>query len=799
LNSANKKGEKVMKTIRMLVILFIAFTPFTLPEIAFSEEARGIEEIVVTSRRREESVQDVPLSVTAFGTEQIDRLKPTTLRDFEGMAPNLYMTKSAAGPSVAGIFIRGIGYGGIEKTNSPQVGMIVDGLQMGSSTGALIDAFDIESLEINRGPQGVLFGKNTLGGNIVVNRVKPQFNEFGVKLQANVGNYSSTGFKGRVNIPLVDNQFALKIGFVERERDGFYDNDFLGGTAANIDYSQQMLALRWAPSENVDVILTYDRIRDDSDTNAQDPRFDGDNPFQTLADKDQPTFYEVDQIGLRVDWDIGDRFTLNSITGFHDSRDKVNQDFDSGAIDGGASPFAQLHTQRDQDFEVFTQELRVSGDLTDSVSVMAGIYYYNSDHKHTQHTNNVIQVPFGLPPGVPCAAAIPILRDNPNPAIGNGLCQFPNSRSLQLAAEEVTSWSYFGSVTWRPTNELEFTLGARYIDEEKDDFNSYFDFGNAAFDDRTVAGYNEFDFSAFSMTPGVTYAINNSWDDVIITASASWAFTDHNRAYVNYSEGFRSGGFSIRSAREPSEAAYQPEDGWQVEAGLKNEFLGGALRANFAYFFLERNSAQFSNVISLPPGSIPGTTTIINNGATSETKGLEAEIQWLINEEFTLALNGGFIDVQNMPFTIACEVLDGCTAGGVIGADPLGTLRTVGGNDDAAAPDWTVNLVLAYDKQIGPGLFSANAGYRYNGEFVLVNTGGGQDQKLIEGSNKLIDARIAYEWQLNNGSSVTVSLYGKNLSDTTYRESALFLGGFLTGFQSWAAPRTYALELTYSR
>jgi iron complex outermembrane receptor protein len=174
------------------------------PAHAAEQAASGmIEEIVVTSRRREESVQDVPLSVTAFGEEGLERFKPTTFRDFDGMAPNMYMTESAAGPSVAGIFIRGIGYSGIEKTQSPQVGMIVDGLQMGSTTGALIDMFDVESLEINRGPQGVLFGKNTLGGNIVVNRVRPQFNDFGVKVSAEVGNHDMTQFKGRVNIPLV--------------------------------------------------------------------------------------------------------------------------------------------------------------------------------------------------------------------------------------------------------------------------------------------------------------------------------------------------------------------------------------------------------------------------------------------------------------------------------------------------------------------------------------------------------------------------------------------------------------------
>lgn len=771
------------------------------PAHAAEQAASGmIEEIVVTSRRREESVQDVPLSVTAFGEEGLERFKPTTFRDFDGMAPNMYMTESAAGPSVAGIFIRGIGYSGIEKTQSPQVGMIVDGLQMGSTTGALIDMFDVESLEINRGPQGVLFGKNTLGGNIVVNRVRPQFNDFGVKVSAEVGNHDMTQFKGRVNIPLVSDTLALKLGFVERERDGYWDNLNLGGTAGDIEFSTQTAALRFAPNENIDAILTYDRIRDDSDTNPQDPRYNGDDPFETLADKDQPTTYDVDQLGLRVAWDLNESWTLNSITGWHDGHDLVNQDFDSGGIDGAAVPFAQLHTLRDQDFEVFTQELRISGDINEKFSVMAGVYYFESELQFNQDTNNVLQLPpVALIPGLDCATIGGLIGANlrANPGLGDVLCQFPSARSTQIASEDVESWAYFGSVTWRPTPELELTFGARYIDEKKDGFNSYFDYTDGTFDDRSVPGYDEFNFAGRPEREGVTYSIKDSWDDVIITASANWAFTDNNRAYATYSEGFRSGGFSIRSARDPSEAPYEPEDGWQIEVGLKNDFLNGALRANLAYFFLERNGAQFESIISLQPGSIPGTTTLVNNGGTTQIQGVEGDLQWLINDNFTLSLNGGFIDVENKEFTIACEFLDGCTSGGIIGNDPEGTLRTLGGNSDAASPDWTVNIMLAYDKQIGPGIFSANVGFRTNGEFVLVNTGGGQDQKIVEGNNDNLDARIAYEWQMQNGDSLTLSAYGKNLTDEEWLQSALFLGGFRTGFQSWAAPRTYAFEVTY--
>ncbi|NJN52758.1 MAG: hypothetical protein HC809_14405, partial [Gammaproteobacteria bacterium] len=135
--------------------------------------------------------------------------------------------------------------------------------------------------------------------------------------------------------------------------------------------------MRFAPVEAFEATLTYDRIDDASQTLPQDPRFNGDDPFQNLADKREPTQYSVDQIGLQARWDIGD-FQLDSITGYHDGHDDVNQDFDGGSIAGAAIPFAQLHTLRDQSLEVFTEELRLSGAITSQIDFQVGGYYYDS-------------------------------------------------------------------------------------------------------------------------------------------------------------------------------------------------------------------------------------------------------------------------------------------------------------------------------------------------------------------------------------------------------------------------------------
>ena len=779
-----------MRFNRVLLGSIVAIAPLSTPQLVIAEESsRGIEEIVVTSRRKNESVQDVPLSVTVFGEEKIEQLKPATLRDFDGLAPNVYIGMNAAGPGNSTIYIRGVGYAGSEKTNSPQVAVIVDDVQMGSSTGALIDVFDIESIEINRGPQGVLFGRNTIGGNIVVNRVKPQFNEFGFSTSAIVGNYNAQTIKARVNIPLIDDKLALKVGAITRKADGFYKNLTLGGRQGDIDFASQTVALRWAPNDSIDAILTYDRIDDETEITPQDALFDGDSRFITLADRETPTSYEVDQWSLRLNWDINDNMTLTSITADNSGTDDTSSDFDGTFVGSANSPIVQLHPQRPQDFDYFSQEFRLNGSINDNLDYMFGYTYYESELDYVQRTNNIIQVPLGLPPGLPCGAVVPGARDNP--ILGNSFCQFPNQRSTQNAGEDVESSAFFASLTWRPTEDLEFLIGTRRIDEEKDGRNSYIDHSDGTFD---IPGQDPHDFSARPQTPGTSYTVSDDWQESISTASANWAFMDNARVYASYSEGFRSGGFSIRSVNA-STAPYDPETAEQIEIGLKSDWLDGALRFNIAYYELDREGGQFTSIITLPADQIPGTNTIINNGGTNETTGWEVEMAWNINDNFSLIANGGTVDAENGEFTLPCDVIDGC----VLVGDPLGTIRNLGGDEDSRQPEYSWALSLAYSGEIGPGTLSANTGYKKVGEFLLVNTGAGPNERLFEGNYGLWDAQIGYEMSLKNGDLLSFSLYGKNLTDTEYKEQALFLGGPTAGFQGWGAPRTYAFEVRYRR
>ena len=378
-----------------------------------SNSSHAIQETIVTARRQAENIQDVPLSVTAFSDEDIARVAPRTLRDFDGLSPNVRIGMNTAGPSAAAIFIRGIGYADIEKTQSPAVSMIVDGVQQGSSTGQLINTFDVEQIEVLRGPQGVLQGKNTTGGAIIVTRIRPTFNEVDWAASLQVGNYDERELKARVNIPLIDDQLAVKISANTKDRDGFFKNITLGTDVGAVDSDAATIAVRWAPTDDINALLTYDYIKDRGDIPPQDPRYNGKDPFKNEANLDEFQKYDVDGLSLNLDIDLPFG-TLTSITGWQQADDTVRQDFDGSTRNSSAVPLVQLHTLRAQEYEQFSQELKLNGKLfIDELSYTVGLFYWKTTLNFQQGTNLVLQLPsavFGLTPAQNCRS-----RQNPSP------------------------------------------------------------------------------------------------------------------------------------------------------------------------------------------------------------------------------------------------------------------------------------------------------------------------------------------------------------------------------------------------
>jgi iron complex outermembrane receptor protein len=321
--------------------------------------APGVEEIIVTSRLREESIQEVPISVTAFDQAAIAAVAPSTLRDFDGLTPNVFIGMNTAGPSAGAIYIRGIGYADIEKTQTSNVGVVVDGVSMPSSTGQLIDTFDIEQITVNRGPQAVLLGRNTSGGTIVVRRGQPKLGEYDAAGKVTFGSYNGAGggnqftVQALANMPLTDETVAVRAGVTYKTSQGYWKNSFTGEDRGAIDYLAFNLKALYQPTEDFSVVLNWDYIKDRGDIPPQDPITDGNDPFVNRSDRSpkEAQVYDLSLPSVEINWDtpLG---RLTSISAYWNSRDLVFQDFDGGVFNAADptlsdnnDPFARLHTR----------------------------------------------------------------------------------------------------------------------------------------------------------------------------------------------------------------------------------------------------------------------------------------------------------------------------------------------------------------------------------------------------------------------------------------------------------------------
>lgn len=780
------------KTVRIssLSALTISASTIALSSPSVAQEADIPEDellrastVTVTATRREESVQEVPIAVSVIGGDTIETIKPRDLQDLSGLAPNVVIGSTSATPGGGAIYIRGQGYQDIEKTQNPAVGVSVDGIFLGTNTGQLIDAFDVEQIEVSRGPQGIFFGKNTTGGVINVQRSKPT-REYGFRGSAAYGSNNEAIFKGVGNVPVGDNG-GLKIGATYRESDGYQENIFTGEDAGGFEYFGINAAIDYDLTEWLNAKFIYDRFDLDGGGNPVQygnvftseflgvtalPNYNpqtgspaGLEPRQVINDFEDSATLETDILNLTftADTPLGE---LVSVTGYIDSADFVSQDFD-GTCFGQAtcSPDALnlllvanggvLHTTRDQTYEQLTQELRLAGSVG-KIDYLGGLYYYEHDIVLDQTTNGAV---------------------------------------FQAAGEMNESISLFGNLDYALTDRLTVSAGLRYIEEDKDFFTGY-----------------DVQATPTLVVPLIPQITDDaSFDDTITRLAIDWQATDQTLLYLSRSEGFRSGGLSIRGTLSeqiegqnncvpddgdgtPGELlcpdnnflTYEPETVTAWEAGVKTTLFDNQLVFNAALFQTEIEGLQLVSIV-VSPDYGPGTNTYINNLDEASTEGLEIEFQYMPNalEGFTLAGSLGLLDG---------EVDSGVVDGRRTQVNPDGTAGGTGTTVDfsgtaAGLPriaDYSYNLNGTYRFGLGSGTAIVSLGYNYIDDYAL-NQGFGQDD--IEPGYGLLNAYIGYEFN----EQYSMSLSGRNLTNEDYRVTSLPS----VYFQRWADEANWLLEL----
>jgi iron complex outermembrane receptor protein len=749
-------------------------------QVAAANGSGGVEEVLVTATRRATKEENLGVSLTALSQEDLKLQAPHTLQDLSGAAPNVFIGMDTAGPGASAIYIRGQGYADIEKTQTTPVGVVVDGVVFGTSTGQLLDMFDVCSVEVDEGPQGLFYGQNTSAGLVNITRCAPT-RQFGAEVSAGYGSYNDEYLRAVLNAPLGDNG-GIKISGQWHSNDGYYKDVYTGSNVGGERYTAIHAVIDYDLASWLNANLSFDHMHDHGggtpvqfgdaltanilsggNPSAIWPNY---NPKTGSPDGLQPWQVENRPGG---DWDkfkndiyslvlkakspIGD---IMFQTAYMDEADDVGQDFDGTCFVAPGTPGPgcnsvgnpllasagnYLETGRYQTYKQFTQELHVTGTVFDQFDYLFGVFYDHNDITLHQNTNVVID---------------------------------------QWSSQGDSSWAYFGNVDWNPTDTIKLSAGARQIDESKR-FGTYYQLEL---------------FGGVPITPHI--ADNHSWHKAITRLSAQWQATPDNLLYATRSEGFRSGGFSIRGTLAedaPGQSNYAPGNNFlgflpetdvNYEIGSKNEFFDHALLFNVDGFITNISDVQQSQVVETP-GYGPGTDTYIVNYPKVQIKGLEFQLNARVGrfiqafDGLTLTANYG-VQSANVKNGVVNGEEVALGAGATAGVP--GSVADFTGSTLTRVPGNSFTIRGTYAREVMPdATLTFSAGYSWLSHFSLANFGTAQDYQPGYG---LVDASIRLDYR-----NYYISVYGKNLGDTAYRDQSLAT----VFFQGWGAPRTVNVEI----
>ena len=766
-------------TMPMALLAVVAFTPSAYAARTISSE---IEEIVVTAQKREENIQDVAISMSALDAGAIEKTFSRTIDELTGMSPNLIINP-VLGNGTVGVSLRGMQTAEVEKSFDPAVAIYQDGVYLASTTGALLNIWDAERVEVLRGPQGTLFGRNTIGGLLHVIRSKPT-GELGGKVVATFADDDQEDFKARINFP----EFAgisLKLSAVNSEGGGYIKNPIRGETLGDNDLFMYTIDGLWAPTDNFDLRVIYDDISDDTDTrpvtclttanegfgafgtaltglgdgtlpgsglpNECATSKDGNDLFTTYTSQDQYAELHTEAVTIHANWQINEDHKLALVYGNRDVDEKAQNEFDGISFD-------LFRTSRPTEEEQESLEIRLESDWSDTVASTMGVFFWDGGYTMQQNT-----------------ALLQTL---------NGPQSFTSS---PLYTQDVESTAYFAQVDWDVTDKLSLSFGGRYLDEKKTmcmTTASYsFDGNNVDYVD--VDGYSKTATAQWgedcpSWGAGVydpAFDGSESWTKFTPRIGAQYEF-ERGMAYLTYSEGFRSGGFNGRATAPSNTGPYDPESVEQWELGTKLTLLENTLQLNVSVFTIAYDDKQEDIV---KPGTDGQTTlTIIENASSATIDGIEIDFNWYLAAGLSLRGNVGLLDASFDDFL----------------ADSATGLVDLSGIELRRAPEMTAGLTALWERQLSNGNFViANLSYTWKDDYYVSATanidhtpGGyvGFNPSKVD-SFGIVDASINYET-----ANWTFSVYGKNLTDEVYLMSFLDVGANNVATSATDRSPTYA-------
>ena len=566
----------------------------TLSGASQMSHALELEEVVVTAQKREQSSQDIPIAITAFTGDRLDDLGLTNSNEIAAKVPNLDIASPTGEGGVAVVFIRGVGLNDFATNNTGPIGMYVDEVYAGSSNGQVTMLYDIERLEVLKGPQGTLYGRNTTGGALnIISRAPTE--ELEGYIRGTYGDFDSgeneTKLEGAVSGPLTDD-LRGRLAFVKYDSDGYMKN-LTSGDYVEKDIYAWRGRLDWTPTDRLDFALNIHSSRNDSDSDIYGNSESGTDFREEFANITPELDVDQDGASLKIGYGLTDSIELLSITAY-DELDKEQ------AEDADASNATLVHTFFGVETDTFSQEFRVLGD-TEHSNWILGAFYWDDDLTQDQWVD---------------------LQDTglPTPSVYNN-------------EQETTTWAVFGQTEYSINEQWVVTAGLRYTQLDVD-----FDYTGTAF------------LMADTSTDPLTVIVPGEWnnsdslddDSVSGKLGLSWMPGDELMVYGTLSKGFKGAGFNGNFIVDPFvDQDYDSEDLLAYEIGFKSTLLEGLMQFNGAAFYYDYSDAQVFNNAPVPLLGLPSNT--IRNADVTQYGG-ELDLTWAPVDGLFLQLGLGYTD-----------------------------------------------------------------------------------------------------------------------------------------------------------
>ncbi|MEQ8434567.1 MAG: TonB-dependent receptor [Oceanicaulis sp.] len=729
--------------------------------------------VTVTARRREESIQDAPVAVTAVSGEQLAAIGAIDLTDVQKLTPNATIETARGSNSTLIAFIRGVGQQDPLWGFEPGVGLYIDDVYVARPQGSVLDIFDIERIEVLRGPQGTLYGRNTIGGAIkyVTARLsdEPEF-----ELGASIGSYNQLDYMASGSVPLGET-FAVGGALARYTRDGFGENLFTGADQYNKDVLSGRVSLEWEPTEDLFFRLAYDRTEDDSNAKHGYRLIPGvtngepvlDDVYDTRGGAGDINSVETEGLSFTAEWAMNDILTLKSITAGRQDRTDTPIDFDGLPVNDFDVPAFYENEQFTQEFQALFDTGRWSG--------VAGLYYLNGAFEGAFDT-----------------------------VLGNLGVNAPTYGDVSKI-----SLSAYADVTYDINDAWSVSVGGRYTEDQT----------RATVIRQTFLGTATTPFlggpGGLLLATGSNFTSERTDDQFSPRLNVTFEPSEDLSLYASYSQGFKSGGFDPRGNAGPVGTpqynvitrGFEPEIVDSFEVGAKGSLADGRLVYRAAAFFAEYTDQQITVQTSEvdPATGINNFVSTVLNAGQSEYVGFELEGSAFLTDSFSIDYMLGVIDAEIVELiTTQPDPVTGAPVNVDI-SDQYVVQNT---------PEYSWRLAANYEMALpsGYGDLRVTAGLSYRDDINLFNVPNTGERVALAGlpntllpaldrstSYTLVDASLIWDFD----ESLRFSLIGRNLSDEQYRVAGYnFAGANQLGVDgSYSAfygdPRTITASVRY--